>query len=149
MATRSGRVVRLVVGWGLLVLGVAALVLPGPGLLLLAAGLAVLSQQYDWARKRLDPVKEKAFALAAASVRSGPSIVLTALIAVLVAAVGVCWGLKPAPPSWWPLSQRWWLPGGWGTGSSLIGSAVIALGLLVYSYHRFRRSGQPEEDPQR
>lgn len=40
--TRPG---RLVVGWVLLALGLAALVLPGPGLLMIAAGLAVLSQQ--------------------------------------------------------------------------------------------------------
>ena len=30
------------------------------GLLLLAAGLAVLSQQYEWAEKRVDPIFERA-----------------------------------------------------------------------------------------
>ena len=139
--SRSGRVLRLVAGWGLLVLGLAALVLPGPGLLLLAAGLAVLSQQYAWAQQRLEPVRDKAFTVAAASVRSVGTIVLAVLISLAVGGAGVLWGTRPAPPSWWPLSTRWWLPGGWGTGSSLIGSAVIALGLLVYSYRRFRRPG--------
>jgi hypothetical protein len=142
--SRSGRTARLVAGWALLVLGVAALVLPGPGLLLLAGGLAVLSQQYDWARKRLGPVRNKAFDLAAASVRSRAAIAFTAFLAVVVGCAGVAWGIKPAAPSWWPISTRWWLPGGWGTGSSLIGSAVIAVGLLAYSYRRFRPAAQSE-----
>jgi hypothetical protein len=29
-------------------------------------------------------------------------------------------------------------PGGWGTGSSLILSGLIALGLVIYSYREFR-----------
>ena len=45
-------------GWTLVVAGVAALILPGPGLLLLAAGLVVLSQQYAWAARRLEPGKQ-------------------------------------------------------------------------------------------
>ena len=143
----AGRVVRLVAGWLLLVAGVAALVLPGPGLLLLAGGLALLSQQYEWAERRLEPVKDKAFELAAASVRSWRSIALSAMLAVALIAAGVVWGLRPEVPGWWPVSTRWWLPGGWGTGSSLIGSGVVAVGLLGYSYHRFRtRSGQPADN---
>jgi len=138
---------RLVLGWLLLVLGVAALILPGPGLLLLAAGLAVLSQQYAWARERLAPVEDKAFTLAAASVRSWRTIALSTALAAGAMTLGVVWGLRPAPPPWWPLSQRWWLPGGWGTGSSLIGSGVLAIGLLLYSYRRFGAAGS-ETGPQ-
>ena len=128
---------RLVLGWVLVVGGIAALVLPGPGLLLLAAGLTLLSQHYDWARRRVKPVKQKATELAKASVRSWRSVALSLLLAAAVVAVGVVWGIRPPAPSFWPLGERWWLPGGWGTGSSLIGSGVIAVGLLVYSYHRF------------
>ena len=134
----TGRVGRLVLGWLLIVAGVAALVLPGPGLLLLAAGLAVLSQQYAWAERRLAPVKAKAFKVAAASVRSWGAIAMSALMALVIMGVGVVWGVRPPAPGFWPLSERWWLPGGWGTGSSLIGSGLIAIGLLVYSYFRFR-----------
>ena len=142
-----GRGGRTALGWTLLVLGLAALVLPGPGLLLVAAGLSVLSQQYDWARRRVDPIKDKAFDLARTSVRSSATIALTLLLALGAAAVGVVWGLRPPAPRWWPLSDGWWLPGGWGIGSSLIGSAVIGVGLLAYSYHRFR-PGQ-EREPRR
>ena len=46
---------------GLLTLaGIALLVLPGPGFVLVAAGLAVLATRFSWARKPLDYAKDKA-----------------------------------------------------------------------------------------
>jgi hypothetical protein len=59
----NGTVKTVVVGvlGGLLTLaGIALLVLPGPGFVLVAAGLAVLATQFDWAKKPLDYAKEKA-----------------------------------------------------------------------------------------
>ena len=44
-----------IVGWTLLVVGIAALVLPGPGLLMMAGGIVLLSQQYEWAERRVEP----------------------------------------------------------------------------------------------
>jgi len=38
-------------GFALLLVGAALLVLPGPGIPLLAAGLALLSLEYHWARR--------------------------------------------------------------------------------------------------
>ena len=134
----TGRWGRLSVGWALLVLGIAALVLPGPGLLMIAAGMAILSQQYLWARRRLAPVRERAMQAAAASVRTWYSLTISLLAAFLGVAVGIVWCVQPAMPGWWPLGERWWLPGGWGTGSSMIGSACIALTLIGYSFWRFR-----------
>ncbi|GAA3676344.1 hypothetical protein GCM10023081_13290 [Arthrobacter ginkgonis] len=46
-------------GWLLVAAGLAALVLPGPGLLFLVAGLAVLSLRYPSAKRILVPVKAK------------------------------------------------------------------------------------------
>ena len=43
------RVVVAVVGFVLLGIGAALLVLPGPGLLVIAAGVAVLSLEFEWA----------------------------------------------------------------------------------------------------
>ena len=43
------------IGWLLIVAGIAALILPGPGLLMLFAGLVLLSQQYEWAERRVEP----------------------------------------------------------------------------------------------
>ena len=134
----SGSLGRQLLGWTLVAAGVAALVLPGPGLLLLAAGLTVLSQSYEWAKRWSKPIRAKAAEVAAGSVRSWPTITLSVILAVVLMLVGLVWGLRPAPPSIWPLNDRWWLPGGWGTGSSLIGSGCVAVGLLVYSYRRFR-----------
>ncbi|MFW3168845.1 PGPGW domain-containing protein [Geodermatophilus sp. CPCC 206100] len=46
---------------GLLTLsGIALLVLPGPGFVLVAAGLAVLATRFPWASKPLDYAKDKA-----------------------------------------------------------------------------------------
>jgi Putative transmembrane protein (PGPGW) len=140
----TGRWGRLTVGWVLLVLGVAALVLPGPGLLMIAGGMAILSQQYLWARRRLAPVKDRAMKAAAAGVRNWFSLAVSVLAAFAGIAAGVTWGLQPAVPGWWPLDERWWLPGGWGTGSSLILSGCIALVLIGYSFWRFRIK-EPQE----
>lgn len=127
----------IVFGWLLLLLGVAALALPGPGLLLLLAGLVVLSQEYEWAKRRVKPVKRAAFAAAAAGVQTVPRIMASAAGALGLAGIGVLWGLDPNIPQFWIFGPH--LPfGGWSTGASLISSAVIALGLLVWSVHRFR-----------
>ena len=57
MTGAAKRLLLEVVGWLLLLVGIAALVLPGPGLLLMFAGLAVLSQQYAWAERWVDPIQ--------------------------------------------------------------------------------------------
>jgi hypothetical protein len=135
------RVVLETVGWLLVVAGIAALVLPGPGLLMLFGGMAVLSQQYEWAERWLDPVKYRALRGAAESVETWPRIVLSTLAAVGLLGCGVLWIWSPPAPSWWPLSEAWWLPGGLAVAVTQIVSALIALALIVYSYRRFH--GQP------
>ena len=63
--TRSGavarmrRIVKIVVGFALLVAGVVLLPLPGPGLLLIALGLAVLAAEFAWARNLLNRIKHQ------------------------------------------------------------------------------------------
>src|SRR3954454_11094758 len=49
-----------VLGGLLTVAGIALLVLPRPGFVLVAAGLAVLATRFSWARKPLDYAKDKA-----------------------------------------------------------------------------------------
>jgi hypothetical protein len=130
-----------VLGWALVVAGVAALVLPGPGLLLLLSGLVVLSQEYEWAERRVEPVKEKAFDVAQAGVASYPRIVMSALGGLAVLAVGVLWWVNPDIPEVGPVGPN--LPfGGWATGSTLILSGLIALGLLAYSVKRWEREAR-------
>jgi tellurite resistance protein TerC len=53
------RVVVGVVGATVLAAGVAMLVLPGPGLVVIPAGLAILGLEFAWARRWLKRVKDK------------------------------------------------------------------------------------------
>lgn len=137
MKSAARRVTLEVVGWTLVVVGIAALVLPGPGLLLLFAGMAVLSQQYEWAARRLAPVKYRAMRGAADGVATWPRILASTLAALVVAGLGILWIVGPDAPGWWPVDESWWLAGGAAFGVTQVFSAVIALGLIVWSYRRF------------
>ena len=148
-ADAARRIAATILGWFLVLAGIAALILPGPGLLLLAAGLAVLSQQYEWAERRLEPVKVAAFKTAADGVQTWPRIVASVSGALVLGALGIVWGLRPDAPEAWPLADRYWLIGGWGTGATLILSALIALAIIVYSFRRFRGVDDPEATAER
>jgi hypothetical protein len=132
------RIVLETIGWILVVVGIAALVLPGPGLLAIFAGLVLLSQQYEWAERRLEPVKEKALKAAKDGVETWPRILISGGSALVLILAGVVWIWNPPAPSWWPLADDWWLIGGWGTGITQVLSGLIALAMIVYSYRRFR-----------
>lgn len=136
-----------VVGWLLVAAGIAAIFLPGPGLLMLLGGLAILSQQYEWAERRVRPVEEAAMRAASEGVQSSFRIVLSLLGVVWLWVTGAIWIWRPPAPSWWPLADSWWLLGGPTTGISLVISGFIALALIVYSIRRFRGSPyEPERD---
>jgi hypothetical protein len=83
------RVVVAVVGGVLTLIGIALLVLPGPGFLLVAAGLTVLATQFDWARKPLDYAKGKAEQGIREVGRSRLRTVLAVLGALALGAIGV------------------------------------------------------------
>jgi uncharacterized protein (TIGR02611 family) len=51
------RLAKIVFGFTLLAIGAALLVLPGPGWLTIAFGLALLATEYAWARNLLDRFK--------------------------------------------------------------------------------------------
>ena len=58
---RNGkRIAVFVVGVVLVVGGLAMLVLPGPGILIVIAGLAVLATEFMWAERLLDQAKQQA-----------------------------------------------------------------------------------------
>jgi hypothetical protein len=135
-----------VLGWTLVLAGIAALVLPGPGLLMLFAGLVVLSQQYEWAERRVEPVKRHALKAASDGVQTWPRIVGSLGGVAWLVALGVFWLSDPPAPGWWPAPDSWWLLGGTPAALTLIGSGLFALGLIVYSYRKYR--GTPY-DPDR
>ena len=53
------RIVVGVIGATLLVVGVAMLVLPGPAVVVIPAGLAVLAVEFEWARRALRRAKRE------------------------------------------------------------------------------------------
>jgi hypothetical protein len=58
---RNGKRVGVTIaGFALLIVGVALLVLPGPGWVLIFAGLAILATEYVWAQRLLNAAKQKA-----------------------------------------------------------------------------------------
>jgi len=56
----SKRVAVAVVGAALVLAGLAMFVLPGPGILVVILGLAVLATEFVWAERLLDKAKEQA-----------------------------------------------------------------------------------------
>jgi uncharacterized protein (TIGR02611 family) len=61
---RIKRLIKIVVGFTILGAGVAMLVLPGPGWVVIAVALAILAGEYVWARRLLDRLKETGNAIA-------------------------------------------------------------------------------------
>ena len=57
---QARRVIIVVVGFTVLLIGVALLVLPGPAFLVIPLGLAILATEFVWARHLLRRVKDKA-----------------------------------------------------------------------------------------
>lgn len=139
MSTTAKRLGLETLGWVVLVVGLLALVLPGPGLLLTFSGLAILSTQYRWARRTMRPVRVMAWRGAAEGVQTLPRIALSSLAALTLVALGVLWMIQPGAPAWWPVDASWWLFGGLSVGVTLAVSGVVALSLLAFAVQRFYR----------
>ena len=58
------RIAITVVGFTVLLVGIAMIALPGPAVVVIPIGLGILSLEYAWARRWLNKVKEKGEALA-------------------------------------------------------------------------------------
>jgi uncharacterized protein (TIGR02611 family) len=56
---QARRVVVLVAGATVLLLGAAMLVLPGPGIVTLVLGLSILAAEFAWARRWLAEIKRR------------------------------------------------------------------------------------------
>jgi tellurite resistance protein TerC len=54
------RLVVAVVGGTIVLVGIALLVVPGPGLLFIAAGLALLGTEFVWARSLMAKIRRQA-----------------------------------------------------------------------------------------
>jgi tellurite resistance protein TerC len=60
MLRYARRIVILIVGMTVLLIGVALLVLPGPAIIVIPIGLAILATEYAWARRWLRFIQESA-----------------------------------------------------------------------------------------
>lgn len=64
------RATKIAAGSGLILLGIPLLVLPGPGLLTIFAGVTVVSSEFSWAERVVERVKEKTARLKSEDKRS-------------------------------------------------------------------------------
>jgi uncharacterized protein (TIGR02611 family) len=53
------RLIVLVVGLTVVAIGVAMIVLPGPAVIVIPVGLAILASEFIWARRLIDHLKER------------------------------------------------------------------------------------------
>ncbi len=123
------RAVVAVLGILLLAIGVALLVLPGPGFLLIAGALALLSTQFDWAKVPLDYAKAKAQDGIEEVSRSRFRASLTVLCALALVAVGVVEFTGVNLPYVTAV-----------TAVLLIVSGVFLLGTIVYALRRAKET---------
>lgn len=128
-----------ILGWILVVGGLALLVLPGPGLLALVAGIALLAPHYTWAHRILDPLHDHAVAAAKDGVSTRGRVLAGVAGVVWLLGLGLVWILSPPIPefSWWGWSIGPQLPGGRAAGIGLIASGIAGGALLAYSVIRW------------
>lgn len=136
-----GRTGLEALGWVLIPVGIVLMPAPGPGTLVLVAGVALLARRYTWAQRLLDPLQRRAIEAAKYGVATVPRIMLSLLGVAWLAAMGVVWWISPQIPEFTILGVGFGpgLPAaGWVTAVGLWTSALAALVLLVYSVIRWR-----------
>ena len=121
-----------ILGVGLLAVGLAMMVLPGPGILVIVAGLAVLATEYVWARSLLDRAKNQAEKVQEAAVASRWRTAGTVVFALGMLGLGVAMLLAR------DVDVPFW---GGATGGVLIVTALI---LLTTTYLTIR-AGRGED----
>lgn len=56
---QAKRLIVIIVGFTLLLIGIAMIVLPGPAFIVIPLGLAILASEFVWARGLLNKIKSK------------------------------------------------------------------------------------------
>lgn len=128
-------------GWILVPLGIIMMPAPGPGTLVLMAGIALLARRYVWAQRLLDPLERSAIAAAKFGVATWPRIAFSLLGVAWLVFLGVVWWVEPTIPEFEVLGVGFGprLPAsGWITALGIFTSAVAALGLLIFSIVKWR-----------
>ncbi len=123
-----------IIGVALVALGVALTILPGPGILLIVGGLALLATEYVWARRLLVKAKKQAQDVQQAAVSSPLRTAASVAFALAIVALGAAMLIVEdvAWPVWDQLLDRVW---GDVTGGILV---VTGLVLLATTYVTIR-----------
>ena len=106
-----------ILGAALLLVGLAMMILPGPGILVIVAGLAVLATEYVWARSLLDRAKTQAEKVQAAAVASRWRTAGTVVFALGMLGLGIAMMIVELDVPFW----------GGVTGGVLIVTALILI----------------------
>ncbi|MGA8988589.1 PGPGW domain-containing protein [Aeromicrobium sp.] len=140
---------RKLLGWTLIPVGIVLMPLPGPGLLIVMSGVALLSRDYVWAQRLLDPLERRAIEAAKYGVATWPRIAASFLGGLWLFVLGIVWWASPEIPQFEVLSVSFGpqLPAhGWATAIGLWASALAAWGLLAYSVVRWREPHMSHSD---
>ncbi len=129
-----------ILGWILIPLGIILMPLPGPGMLIVAGGVALLSRRYVWAQKTRGFVEKRAIDAAKYGVATVPRIVLSVLGGVWLFALGVVWWKGVDIPEFSLLNIGFGpeLPGGKAAAFGLWASALATWALIAFSVDRWR-----------
>ncbi len=92
LARYGKRILVIVAGSAVTITGVAMLVLPGPGFLVIFTGLAILSSEFEWADRLKQRVRDRAEEAARATGVSIRAIVIVGIFfAVLLSVAAWIW----------------------------------------------------------
>ncbi|WP_165372608.1 PGPGW domain-containing protein [Nocardioides iriomotensis] len=137
------KVLAALVGGGLVVLGAILMPLPGPGFVIVVAGIAVMATQFDWARSLLHKTRDKAWEAQKAAVETWPRLLTTLASACATIGVGVTIVLVDdvAWPVWDSFFDRFWTN---VTGYCVIGTGTIVIVTTVVAIwlHRKEEAGE-------
>lgn len=131
---RARQAVVLVVGLSLLIIGIIMIPAPGPGLVVIFVALAVLGNEFAWAKELMTKYRAKAMhaaeqSAAAARKRFSPWVLVPVVAATI--AFFVCLHLFAKVPR---------------TGA-ILGAAPVVIGQLVWGYMAFFRKPSSEHPP--
>jgi tellurite resistance protein TerC len=57
---QAKRLIKIIIGFTILLLGLAMIVLPGPAIVVIPVGLAVLATEFIWAKRLFNKIKQGA-----------------------------------------------------------------------------------------
>ncbi|MBA3745027.1 PGPGW domain-containing protein [Sporichthya sp.] len=130
------KVVIAIGGSLVLAAGIAMIPLPGPGWLVVVAGLYILSLEFAWADRLFNRIKDKVIDAAHMAAANKWGTGLSVLSALSLVAAGIVWAMwDELPLSSWP------------TGIALSASGVLALGTIWWAstdLKKKRRRSEPD-----